>query len=216
MPLRGDTVFNLGARVTVTIPQATVVAVWTSPPKRVVRPYQTGIQIVNILPIGSEPSQLPLGSQRNVTIYGLDGNGLLYDISGIAWMSPPQVVAWGTVTGPPMPGNLTQQQRYAWQNANVLQLSYTQQQGAPGKLVGMSFSEIAPVGSQDTVSNIQVTSVVQLNDGSNGWSFNDSITTVPVGTPPAPFVNEYDLVLPIPADPPYTIRAWSVPETSLS
>lgn len=79
----------------------------------------------------------------------------------------------------------------------------------------MSFSEQAPVNSPNTVSNVQVTSVVVMNNGSWGWSFNDRLSAdsakTVVTTQPT-----YDVLLEVPANPPYTTKILNMPAMSLT
>ena len=156
------------------------------------------------------------GSPCVITIYGVDAAGNLYDISSAAWMSPPQVVQWGTITsGPAMPGNMTNAQMMAFIQNNVLDLGYSTVANAPGEIVGTSFSEQAPPNSPNTVSNIQVTSVVVMDNGSGGWSFNDSVSTDPSGTV-ITTQPTYDVLLEIPGNPPTTTKILNMPAASLS
>jgi hypothetical protein len=79
----------------------------------------------------------------------------------------------------------------------------------------MSFSEQAPVNSPNTVSNVQVTSVVVMNNGSWGWSFNDRLSAdsaeTVVTTQPT-----YDVLLEVPANPPNTTKILNMPAMSLT
>jgi hypothetical protein len=79
----------------------------------------------------------------------------------------------------------------------------------------MSFSEQAPANSLNTVSNIQVTSVVVLNNGSGGWSFNELVSTDPSGTVVAP-APTYDVLLEVPGNPPYTTKMLNMLAASLT
>jgi hypothetical protein len=115
-----------------------------------------------------------------------------------------------------MPGNMTPAEKVAFTQNNVLDLGFSVQSGSSNKMVGMSFTEQAPVNSPNSVANIQVTAVVVMNDGSGGWSFNDLLSTLPPGTiPPAP-AEEYDGTVIIPSDPPYTLYIKGIPEANLS
>ncbi len=84
----------------------------------------------------------------------------------------------------------------------------------------MSFTEQAPANSPNTVSNIQVTAIVVMNNrlsnGSiQGWSFNDLVSTVAAGTVVTP-ATTYDILLEVPGSPPYTTKILSVPASSLT
>ncbi len=138
--------FSVNENITVGV-SAKIVAVHATQTLPTVLPYNANIPIVNIQPVvtvGSRPL-LVNGSPCVITIYGVDAAGNLYDISSAAWMSPPQVVQWGSITsGPPMPGNMTPAEQMAFIQDNVLDLGYSTQANAPGEIVGMSFSEQAP------------------------------------------------------------------------
>ena len=208
--------FTPSQNVTISL-NAKIVASHSASVQPTILPYNPAIPIVNVEPVVTS-GQRPLvvgGPPCTVTIYGADAAGNLYNISSVAWMSPPQVVQWGPISGPPMPGNLTTAQQIAFIQNNVLDLGYSSVVNSPGKIVGMSFTEQAPANSPDTVSNIQVTSVVVMNNGSRGWSFNDLVSTVAPGTvvTPAP---TYDLTLVIPTNPPYTMLLLNVPAASLT
>jgi hypothetical protein len=209
--------FSLNQDVTINL-NAVIVATHTTPALPAVLPYNSAIPIVNVQPVVTS-GQRPLiigGAPCTITIYGVDAAGNLYDISNAAWMSAPQVVQWGPFTsGPPMPANLTPAQQIAFIQNDILDLGYSSVANASGKIVGMSFTEQAPARSPDAVSNIQVTSVVVMNNGTGGWSFNDLVSTVPAGTvintPPT-----YDVLLEVPSDPPYTTKILNVPGASLT
>jgi hypothetical protein len=209
--------FSQDQDVTVNL-NAVVVAVHATPSQPTVLPYNSAIPIVNVEPIvtaGKRPLVIG-GPPCTVTIYGVDASGNLYNISSVAWMSPPQVVQWGPFTsGPPMPANLTPAQQIAFIQNDVLDLGYSTVANASGEIVGMSFSEQAPSSSTDAVSNIQVTSVVVMKNGAGGWSFNDLVSTEPAGTVVTPSVT-YDVLLEIPANPPYTTKILNIPGASLS
>jgi hypothetical protein len=209
--------FSQNQDVTINL-NAVVVAVHATPTLPTVLAYNSAIPIVNVQPVvtsGLRPLVVG-GPSCTVTIYGADAAGNLYNISSVAWMSPPQVVQWGSITsGPPRPGNLTPAQTTAFIQHNVLDLGYSTVANAPGEIVGMSFNEQAPANSPNTVSNIQVTSVVVLKNGSGGWSFNDLLSTVAAGTvvTPAP---SYDVLLEIPGNLPYTTKILNVPAASIT
>jgi hypothetical protein len=209
--------FSVNEDITVGV-DAKVVAVHATQTLPTVLPYNSSIPIVNIQPVvtvGTRPLVVG-GSPCAVTIYGADAAGNLYNISSAAWMSPPQVVQWGSITsGPPMPGNMTAAQQMAFVQDSVLDLGYSSVANSSGEIVGMSFSEQAPTNSPNTVSNIQVTSVVVMNNGSGGWSFNDLVSTDPAGTivTPAP---TYDVLLEVPGNPPYTTKILNMPAASLT
>ena len=211
------TEFSVNQAVNVNV-NAVVLGVHTNSAQPTVLSYNPNIPIVNIQPIVTS-GQRPLvvgGAPCTVTIYGVDAAGNLYNISSAAWMSPPQVVQWGPITsGPPMPGNLSNSQLTAFIHSSVLDLGYSTVVNSPGKIVGMSFTEQAPANSVDTVSNIQVTSVVVMDNGSGGWSFNDSVSTVAAGTVVTP-ASSYDILLEVPGNPPYTTKILNVPATSIA
>jgi hypothetical protein len=201
-----------------------IVTVHTTPAVPTILPYNPAIPIVNVEPVVTS-GQRPLvvgGAPCTVTIYGADAAGNLYNISSAAWMSPPQIIQWSAFTsGPAMPGNLTPAQLATFIQANVLDLGYSTVPSSPGRTAGMSFSEQAPANSPDTVSNIQVTAIVAMDNPLSGgsiqsWSFNDLVSTVAAGTivpPPAP---TYDITVQVPAIPPYTMRLLNVPAASLT
>ena len=209
--------FSVNENITVGV-SAKVVAVHATQTLPTVLPYNSSIPIVNIQPVvtvGTRPLVVN-GSPCAITIYGVDAAGNLYDISSAAWMSPPQVVQWGSIpSGPPMPGNMTPAQQMAFIQNNVLDLGYSSQPNSPGEIVGMSFSEQAPANSPNTVSNIQVTSVVVMDNGSGGWSFNDLVSTDPSGTV-VTGQPTYDVLLEIPGNPPTTTKILNMPAAILS
>ena len=209
--------FTVNENVTVGV-RAKIMAVHATQTLPTVLPYNSAIPIVNIQPVvtvGTRPLVVN-GPACVITIYGVDAAGNLYDISSVAWMSPPQVVQWGSITsGPPMPGNMTAEQQMAFVQNNVLDLGYSTVTNSPGEMVGMSFSEQAPANSPNTVSNIQVTSVVVMDNGSGGWSFNDLLSTDPTGTV-VTTQPTYDVLLEVPGNPPYTTKILNMPAASLS
>jgi len=180
-----------------------------------VLPYNSSIPIVNIEPVvtaGTRPLVVGSGTPCVVTIYGVDYAGNVYDISSAAWMSPPQVVTWtgGTVI-PNVPTDPN----------TILVLGYTTQPNSPGKMVGMSFTETAPMVQANPATNIQVSAIVVMNNllpnGSmQSWSFNDLVNTVAAGTVVPPPPPTYDILLEIPGNPPYTTKILNVPQVSLT
>jgi hypothetical protein len=54
-----------------------------------------------------------------------------------------------------------------------------------------------------------------MKNGAGGWSFNDLVSTEPAGTVVTPSVT-YDVLLEIPANPPYTTKILNIPGASLS
>lgn len=215
--------FTVNSDVTVGV-AAKIVTVHATATLPTILPYNSTIPIVNIAPVvtaGTRPLVVN-GNPCVVTIYGLDTAGNVYDISSAAWMTPPKVVQWGTITsGPAMPGNMTPTQQTAFIQTNVLDLGYSTVANSPGQAVGMSFSEVAPANSPNSISNIQVTAIVVMNNPlPNGslmsWTFNDLVGTVPAGTINPPADPTYDVLLEIPGNPPSTMRLLNMPAASLT
>jgi hypothetical protein len=214
--------FSVNENITVGV-SAKVIAVHAAPTLPTILPYNSSVPIVNIQPVvtvGSRPLVIN-GSPCVINIYGVDAVGNLYDISSAAWMSPPQIVQWGSITsGPAMPGNMTPAELTAFTQTNVLDLGYSTNPNSPGQVAGMSFSEQAPTNSPNTMSNIQVTSIVVMdnplpNGSMQSWSFNDLVSTDPSGTV-VTTQPTYDVLLEIPGNPPYTTKMLNMPAASLS